>query len=45
VHHVHISVLGALVIYFAWLFVRLPIMLLAYRFHRNPIAQAILQFG
>ena len=44
-HHVHISVLACLVIYFSWLVIRVPIMLLAYRFHSHPLSQAIIQFG
>ncbi len=44
-HHLHISVLTAVVVYLLWLVVRLPLMLLAHRFHRHPLAQAFLQLG
>ena len=44
-HHVHVSILAALAIYFSWLLIRIPILLVAYKFHPNPLAKAIIQFG
>ena len=44
-HHVHVSILAAIGVYLSWLLIRVPILLLAHRFHRSALAQAILQFG
>ena len=44
-HHVHVGVLWMLLIYFSWLAIRIPVLLVAYRFHRSKIAQALLQFA
>ncbi len=44
-HHVHVGILAAVWIYLSWLFIRIPVLLVAHRFHRNPLSQAILQFG
>lgn len=37
--------IAALTIYFMWLLIRIPILLVAYKFHQNPLAKAIIQFG